>query len=77
MDMTKIMGKIERETEKAILFDAFVENGAQFFSVKIWFPESQIKIQENGISVKDWILNAKTNEHLKSKGAWFRLAEEE
>ena len=75
--MIGIMGKIERETERAILFDAFVENAAQCFGVKIWFPKSQIKICEGSIEVPAWLHSAKEAEHLKAKGAWFRLADME
>ena len=75
--MIGIMGKIERETDRAILFDAFVENAAQCFGVKIWFPKSQIKICEGSIEVPAWLHSAKEAEHLKAKGAWFRLVDME
>jgi hypothetical protein len=52
----RVVGEILKETEKAILMSCVVEEGANRYMMKVWFPKSQI--EEDYIPM--WLLHSKT-----------------
>lgn len=48
-------GQIERKTEKALLVRVTTTRGER----DVWFPRSQIVIENRYIHAKDWIVEAK------------------
>lgn len=51
--------KVVRQTEKAVLVSTLFGDE---FRKDIWFPKSQIRIEDNKVFASDWILNQKEKE---------------
>ena len=57
---SKLVGAtIERETEKAVLLNVEIEFQHKRSAKSMWFPKSQLKMDESGIYATAWIITEK------------------
>ena len=57
---SKLVGAtIEKETEKAVLLSVEIEFHNKRSAKSLWFPKSQLKIDESGIFATAWIMTEK------------------
>lgn len=64
MKATTLTTKIERESEKAIMIIVSGNSlkAKDWVSINFWFPKSQVKITEEGITVPNWLMASKLAE---------------
>jgi len=60
---SKLVGAtVERETEKAMLLQVEIEFQHKRDSKLLWFPKSQLKVNEDGIFATAWIMAEKKSQ---------------
>ena len=62
--------KIVRETDKAVLITCEIEWAGARLGREIWFPKSQIKVEDSTLLCPAWLAKAKLND-VAPRGAWF------
>ena len=61
---TTFKTKIEKESEKAIMITVSGNSlkYKDWISINFWFPKSQVKINEDGVTVPNWLMKSKLAE---------------